>query len=502
MNQPHRPAARNQRSRKPVPSPADKTKTPDILKKQSLVELDIVDLAYGGNGVAKVDGFVVFVSGAVPGDRVLARIVRRQKNHAEAEVEKFIQASPERVEPPCPIFGVCGGCSWQNLPYSVQLAHKQKQAEEVLERIGGVRPDVVRPIIPSPLEWRYRNKMDFTFGFNDQGEPVLGFHKPGQFWRIIEVRQCLLQPEPIDRLISAMGDWMRKKKLTVYNQKSHQGFLRHFIVRHSRHSDSYIALLLTHDGELPDREDLIQTLTEACPQLQGLVWGVNTNIADIARMEREAWRWGTPELFETLEELRFRVSPLSFFQVNTPAAEKLYGVIRELLGEDARSLRLLDAYCGAGSIGIFCAEKVSEIVGVEIVREAIWDARENARRNGVLNCSFLAGDMRDTLPLAVQTPGGPFGRVIMDPPRGGMDKRSLKGLLAIGAPVLVYVSCNPSTLARDLAMIVEEGYQPTIMQPVDLFPQTYHIETVIRFDKVEPPPRAIGPAKPKSLADE
>lgn len=460
----------------------DKPSAP--VPKHGEIELDILDLAYGGKGVAKVDNFVVFVAGAVPGDRVRARIVKRQKNHAEAETVEVLRPSPDRVAAPCPLFGRCGGCSWQNLPYSVQLAHKHKQAEEALAHLGKVRPETILPIVPSPAEWRYRNKMDFTFGTNDRGETVLGFHRPGMFWQIVEVSACLLQPEPLDRLLAALTGWVKRKGLTAYRQKTHSGFLRHFILRHSVASGEVVAVLLTNAGELPDKEEMIDELRAACPELKGFVWGRHTSMADFARMEEEVWRWGEPWTFEKLEGLSFRVSPLSFFQVNTRAAEKLYGVVRDLLGEDAGSARLLDAYCGTGSIGLFCAGKVGEIVGVEIVRDAIWDARENAARNGVRNCTFIAGDMREALDLALKTSPLPFDRVIMDPPRGGMDKRALKGLLEIGAPVLIYVSCNPATLARDLLAITDAGYRPVVMQPVDLFPQTYHIEIVVRFDKI------------------
>jgi 23S rRNA (uracil1939-C5)-methyltransferase len=276
---------------------------------------------------------------------------------------------------------------------------------------------------------------------------------------------------------------VKRKKLTAYRQKSHEGFLRHLLLRHSVATGDVVAVLLTNSGELPDKEELIKELRDACPELKGFVWGLNTSMADFARQEEEVWHWGEPWTFEELEGIRFRVSPLSFFQVNTAAAEKLYSVVRNLLGDEAKNMRLLDAYCGTGSIGIFCASKVREIVGVEIVRDAIWDARENAARNNIPNCTFIAGDMREALALACATSNESFGRIVMDPPRGGMDKRALSGLLAIGAPVLIYVSCNPATLARDLVTISDAGYRPTVMQPVDLFPQTYHIETVVRFEK-------------------
>ena len=454
---------------------------PKSIQKQALLELEIEDLAYGGKGLARLDGFVVFVAHGVPGDRVRARVTKSKKNHAEARIEEILTPSPDRIEAPCPLFGECGGCNWQNLPYSEQLVHKQRQAESTLEHLGRAKPERIEKIIPSPLEYRYRNKMDFTFGTNDAGETILGFHRPQRFSEIIEVSACLLQPEPIDRLLQALTRYVRREGLGSYNPFSHKGFLRHFVVRHSVQTNQLIAVLLTSLGDLPDPEGLMGELTEACPELKGFVWGLNQGVADIARQDSERWRWGEPWLEETLGGLRFRVSPLSFFQVNTGAAEKLYAVVRDMLGDEARSTRLLDAYCGTGTIGLFCADRVREVVGVEVVRDAIFDARLNARNNGIENSLFLAGGMRETLPLAAET--GPFGRVIMDPPRGGMDKRSLRGLLAIQAPVMIYVSCNPSTLARDLVTIADAGYRPTLMQPVDLFPQTFHIETVVRFER-------------------
>ena len=206
---------------------------PDQIQKKTLLDLEIIDLAYGGNGVAKVRDFVVFVEQAVPGDVVRARVTRRQKNHAEAVVEEIVTPSPNRVTPPCPLFGTCGGCTWQNIPYSEQLRHKERQACSVLEHLGKARPERIEPIIPSPLEWRYRNKMDFTFGTDAAGRPMIGFHRSNQFHSILEVPACLLQPEEIDRLLGAITQWARRKNLTSYEPRTHQGFLRHLVVRHS-----------------------------------------------------------------------------------------------------------------------------------------------------------------------------------------------------------------------------------------------------------------------------
>jgi len=460
---------------------SQKIENANQIQKHSELDLRIEDLAYGGQGLGRIDGYVIFAGGTVPGDLARVRIVKRKKSHAEAELVRIVEPSPDRVEPVCPLFGQCGGCSGQNMSYALQLRHKQRQAESVFEHLGKVKPERILPIIGSPLEYRYRNKMDFTFGTNDEGQPIIGFHRPKQFSHILEVRRCYLQPEPVDRLLEAMRTWVRAKGLTSYNPFTHKGFLRHLIIRHSVDSGGIVAVLLTGRGQLPDAEELVSVLREACPELQAFVWGLNEGWADIARQDREEWHWGEPLLIEKLSGLKFRVSPMSFFQVNTRAAELLYGAVRDFLGEEAASMRLLDAYCGTGTIGLFCADRAREIVGIELIRDAIWDARLNARENGIENCLFLAGSMRDRLPLAAET--GPFGRVIMDPPRGGMDKRSLKGLLELQAPVLIYVSCNPATLARDVVTICEAGYRVSVMQPVDLFPQTFHIETVVRFDR-------------------
>jgi len=457
-------------------------------KKDSVVDMRIDDLAYGGKSIGRIENLVIFVSHGVPGDRVRARITKRKKTFAEAEIEEILEPSPDRIDAPCPLFGECGGCSWQNVPYAIQLEHKQRQAESLLERLGKARPERIEPIIASPRQWRYRNKTDFTFGSGADGRPIIGFHRPRRFADIIEVPACLLQPEPVDRLLGTMTEWVRQQGLMAYNPHGHGGFLRHFVVRHSVKTNEVLAVLLTSQGDLPDPEGLVASLREACPELKGFVWGTNVGVADVARQDTERWRWGKNYIEEELGGLRFRVSPLSFFQVNTPAAELLYAVIRGMLGDEAREMRLLDAYCGTGSIGLFCAERVGEIVGIEVLREAIWDARANARANGIGKCLFLAGEMRDALPLAAET--GSFGRLVMDPPRGGMDKRSLRGLLELRSPVMIYVSCNPSTLARDLVTITEAGYRPTVMQPVDLFPQTFHIEAVVRFELQNPPPPA------------
>lgn len=449
--------------------------------KQSVHSFEIESLAYGGAGVAKPGGFVVFIPGTVPGDRVKARILRKKKNHAEAKLEEIERPSPERIEAPCPVFDTCGGCSWQNLGYEAQLEWKQRQVGETLTHLGGLTElPPLRSILPSPLVWNYRNKMEYSFGRNDRDEVILGFHVPGRYDRIFEVPRCLIHPEPFDALLTELTAYARENRLEAHDPREHEGLLRHAIMRHSRLTGGVVLVLVTHKGKLPDPEGLVKRLRTACPNLQGLVWGINPGLADVATFDKPAFTWGETRLTEELNGLKFAISPLSFFQTNPSAAEALYRTAVEMADLSAGD-RVLDAYCGTGSIALHCARRAGRVVGVEISLDAIRDARVNARSNGIGNTTFIAAPMKEGLPLAEQAAGGSFTRVIIDPPRGGMDKRSLAGLIELRAPVFVYVSCNPSTLARDLQTMVEGGYRIEAIQPVDMFPHTYHIEVVVKL---------------------
>ncbi len=452
----------------------------EAFKKNSLVSLEVTDLAYGGAGVAKLDGFVVFVERAVPGDRVLARIIKKQSNHASAVIDKIEHPSEHRIAAPCPLFGGCGGCSWQNLPYEEQLRWKEKQVAETLTRLGGVELPQILPIIPSPEAWNYRNKMEFTFGEDVDGNVILGFHLPGHYDRIFNVPSCLIHPQPFDGVMKAIVDYAREEKLTAYDQRRHEGLLRHAVVRHSKTTGGVVVLLITNAGELPSPERLAEKIKAACPELQGFVWGINRGVADVATTREKKFLWGDPILKETINGLTFAISPLSFFQTNTLGAELLYRTAVEM-AELTTTDRVLDAYCGAGTIGLHCARHVRRVAGVEMNTEAVWDARANTAANGIGNAAFIAAPMSEGMKLARHAAGGDFTRVIIDPPRGGMDKKSLATLVAAQAPIFVYVSCNPATLARDLKTICEGGYKIDAYRPVDMFPHTYHIETVARF---------------------
>ncbi|MGC8840227.1 MAG: 23S rRNA (uracil(1939)-C(5))-methyltransferase RlmD [Candidatus Sumerlaeaceae bacterium] len=465
---------------------AQKSERP-VAKGQN-IELDVHDLAFGGRGVARLENFVVFVDGALPGERVLARIDRVKSAFAEATVLSVIRPSPARVEPPCPLFGECGGCQLQNLAYKEQIRQKEKQIRDVFAHLAGIQLPEIRSIIPSPEEWHYRNKMEMTFGKRADGSVAIGFHTRGDFCTVLDVPACLLQPTVFDEVVQFLRHDIEKQhatapeRLTAYDPVTHRGFFRHLVMRHSRATNDILVAILTNDGEWPEFEDLAARFLANFPQCKGFTWGIHRGVSDVARMEEKRQQFGRGWIEETLGERTYRISTFSFFQTNSLAARLLYDTVRDF-AELAGKERVLDAYCGTGSIGIYLADRAKEVVGVELVREAVWDARHNSQRNKLTNCSFFSGQMRDVLPTLTNSLRQRFDRLVVDPPRGGMDKRSLKLLIALGAPLIVYVSCNPTTLARDAVTLTAAGYAPEVAQPLDLFPHTHHVECVVKFRK-------------------
>lgn len=446
-----------------------------------MLELTIESLAFGGQAVARHDGYVIFVDGPVlPGERVRARLTKRKSSHGEAALESVVQAAPERRVAPCNLFGTCGGCSWQHAAPPAQIAAKQRIVADALRQIAGLTDVAMEPLVASPTEFEYRNKMEFTFARRADGALVSGFHKPEDWRTILDVTRCHLAPEGASRLLRAVVAEGERQRLAAWDPRVHRGTLRQLVVRHSVHEDAWIALLLTGDEEGLDFAAMEAAARQALPNLKGFAWGLNANRSDVARAERVIATSGDLTLVERLLGLEFRITMNSFFQTNSCGAERLYEVVRRhagLTGGEA----LLDAYCGTGTIGQICAPLCRAVYGIELVREAVWDARENARRNGLANCTFMAGDMFQTLPSLMDSIEGRIDRLVVDPPRGGMEKRALERLLRIGAPVMVYVSCNPTTMARDLVQAAEAGYRVEVVTPVDMFPQTYHVECVARL---------------------
>jgi len=467
------------------------------IKKGSTIELDIVGVAFGGRGIAREGGMVIFVEGAVPGDRVAARITRRKPQYAEADTVEVITPSVQRQPAPCPVFGACGGCKWQHFAYEGQLAAKQEHVADALRHIGKTHSFEMLPIIASPSQWNYRNKMEFSFGEDEEtGRIITGFHRSGDYKRIVPTGSvCLIQPPGMIDVMTWVEARLNLDRATegpgfvVYKQAQHQGFFRHLIIRYSHTTGHFLMAILTATGKWAGVETFARDLMTQFPKCRGFQWGTTDSLSDVARMEKQIFQAGENHIEENLGDFKFRVSTFSFFQTNTPGAKLLYDVTRDFAELTGRET-VLDAYCGTGTIGIYLSRQAEQVVGIELIRDAVWDARHNAKVNGAENCTFLAGEMRDVLPDVPAMIGKRFDRVIVDPPRGGMDKKSLRLLLGIRAPILVYVSCNPATLARDAQQLIESGYVPEVVQPVDMFPHTYHVESVIRFRLRETPPPA------------
>jgi 23S rRNA (uracil1939-C5)-methyltransferase len=439
------------------------------------LELEIERLAYGGAGVARAEGFVVFVRGAVPGDRVRARIGKAKRSFAEADVVELLSPSPERVEPVVPH----PGAPWQVMSYERQLSEKESQVREALERLGGFEEPPVETIVPAEETLRYRNKLEYSFGTNDDGELVLGFHRPGR-WDVIDgVTEDILASERVDQLRAAVESWCREEGLSAYDRSDHTGLLRNLVAREGRRTGQLQARIVTSPGDFRALE-----LAAALPA-ESVLWTQAAGVAETTRDGKTELLRGDERLEEELLDLRFRISPDAFFQTNTEMAERLYRSAAELAGLSGRE-RVLDLYCGIGTIGLALSLDAGDVWGVEVVERAVADAIDNARLNSVDNARFFAGDVRTAMRPLLEQSGKP-DVVVVDPPRAGLSQKVVRRVLEAEAKKIVYVSCNPTTLAPNARQIVDAGYRLSVVRPVDMFPQTPHIECVALLERVDSP---------------
>jgi len=438
--------------------------------------LTIDGLAFGGAGVGRADGFVVFVAGALPGDRVRAALTKRKRAFAEARLVELLEPSPDRIEPR----SAHPGAPWQVLPYARQLEHKQRLVVEALERIGRFEAPPVAEIVPAVEQWNYRNKLEYSFGgASDGGELVLGFHRSGRWNEIDDVSADVLASESVDEVREAVKRWCREEGLSTWDRRDHHGFLRNLVVREGRRSGQVQARLITGPGEFRHDQFAIATeadavLWTATPALSETTHGGTTRLLQGERQVDE-------ELTVAGRRLRFKISPEAFFQTNTEMAEILYSKAIELAALDG-SERVFDLFCGIGTIALALASRSREVWGLEIVEQAIGDAIANAELNGISNVQFFAGDVRTAMRPLVEKAGKP-DLVVLDPPRAGLSQKIVRRVLEAGANRIVYVSCNPSTLAPNARQIVDAGYELRTVTPVDMFPQTPHIECVALFDR-------------------
>jgi len=450
--------------------------------KDELIELDVESLAYGGNGVARTNGFVVFVRRGLPGDRVRARVTKVKRSHAEALAVDVLEPGPQRVEAPCAHYPACGGCRFQDLAYESQLAQKQGWVRDALQRLGGIAEPPLEEIVPcEPEIFHYRNKMEYSFAPAPSGA-VIGFHKAGRWDEVLDIQKCWLTTDTGNALREAVRDWAREEGLEPYDQVENTGYLRHLVVREGRNTGQILVQLVTAPGEKFERGYFVDVCRKI-PGVSSVHWSVNDRPAEVTNLPTELL-WGEEWIEEELSGLRFRVRPNAFLQTNTWMAEKLYALARDaaqLSGDET----VWDLYCGIGTIGLSMASKALTVWGIEVSEESVACALENAELNGITNAAFFAGNVGEVVEELLDRSGAP-GVVVVDPPRAGLAGKALRRLGAIAAPRIVYVSCNPTTLASDVkALQAEYGYELKRVTPVDMFPHTPHVECVALLERSE-----------------
>lgn len=462
-------------------------------KKKNIVleNITVEDYAAEGKSLARVDGKVIFIAEAIPGDIVDVRLSKNKKDWAEGRPAHYHSYSPDRVKPFCQHFGICGGCQWQMLPYDKQLHYKQKQVYDNLQRIGKVTLPIMEPIEGAFPVTRYRNKLEYTFSNRRFLLPeelgneaisaqmnVAGFHAKGLFDKVVDLVECHLQPEPTNAIRLAVRNFALEHGYSFYDIREQHGFLRTMQVRICRTGEVMINIVFGSREE-EKRIALLEHIAALFPSITALLYTINLKKNDsLYDLEPIVYK-GSGFVIETLGQYKFKIGPKSFFQTNTSQAENLYKITREfaeLTGKET----VYDLYCGTGSIGIFVSDHAKKVIGVELISEAIEDARENALYNGIEHAQFFTGDVAEICTDAFFAEHGRPDVIITDPPRAGMSDHLIKKILAIAAPLVVYVSCNPATQARDL-FLLSEKYMVTRVRPVDMFPHTHHIENVVQL---------------------
>ena len=456
-----------------------------------LPDVEVTDAGAEGKAIVRVDGMVVFVPFVVPGDIIDLKIYKKKKNYAEGVATAIKRPSPLRVSAACPHFGVCGGCKWQTMSYDAQLRYKEQQVRDNLERLGHIDTSGMRPICGSDKIFYYRNKLEFTFSnkrwlcegeTRDENDPgAVGFHVPTVFDKVLPIEHCALQPEPSNRVRTALRDYAIAHNIPFYDIRNHTGYLRNVVIRNTSTGELMIVVIVADDK--PDiLTPMMEFLKKEFPETTSLLYIVNNKFndsytdLDVHVFSGQGYITERMPRYGGGEPLRFKINPKSFYQTNSEQAFKLYSFVAEFAELEAGDT-VYDLYTGTGTIAQFVAGMCRRVVGIEYVEEAIADAKENAAMNGIDNCTFYAGDMAKVLDDDFVSRNGRPDVIITDPPRAGMHEKVVEQLLSIGARRIVYVSCNPATQARDLALLSEK-YDIRRIQPVDMFPHTQHVENV------------------------
>jgi 23S rRNA (uracil1939-C5)-methyltransferase len=463
-----------------------------VKKKQKnilLENIEVTDYAAEGKAIARHDGKVIFISGAIPGDHADVQITKSKKDWAEGRAIRITQPAADRLIPFCSHFGVCGGCKWQMLPYEKQLQFKQQEAEQNLKRIGKVDLPPIMPIIGSADTIHYRNKLEFTFSnkrflttdeISDSGivpqQDALGYHVPRIFDKVIDIHTCYLMDDVNNSIRNTVRDFAKKQQYAFYDIREHSGWLRNIIIRYCSTGELMVNICLNYEEE-SDRKALLDYLLKEVPSITTLLYTINPKWNDSIYDLTPQVYFGKGFVTEKLDKFEFIISPKSFFQTNTKQAEKLYTVTRDFAGLTGNEI-VYDLYCGTGSIGIFVSKLAKKVIGVEVIEDAVEDARKNAANNQVNHAHFFAGDVIKICNDEFFAEHGRPDVIITDPPRAGMHEKLVLKLLEMAAPRIVYVSCNTATQARDLQLLSEK-YTVEKVQPVDMFPHTHHIECVV-----------------------
>lgn len=442
------------------------------VQKNEYIDVVFEDLTHDGAGVAKVDGYPLFVPNGLPGEKAKIKVIKVNKGYGFGRLMEITEESPYRVEALCPIYKECGGCQLQHMSYEGQLMAKGKQVKDVLQRIGKLEDVKVHPVLGMKDPWRYRNKAQVPIG-EHEGGLIGGFYQQRSH-QIIDMQACLIQQEKNDDVIKRVKEICNRYGVRAYDEKKHKGDLRHIMARYGLTSGEVMVVFVTRTNELPNKEKIIDDIVATVPGVKSIVQNINTKKTNVIFGNETKVLWGEEVIYDYIGDIRFAISARSFYQVNPEQTRVLYEKALQYAGLNGEET-VIDAYCGIGTISLFLAQKAKKVYGVEIVPEAIEDAKRNAELNGITNVEFAVGEAETVIPDWYEK-GVQADVLVVDPPRKGCDEKLLQTILSMKPKKVVYVSCNPATLARDLRILEDGGYKTLEVQPVDMFPQTMHVE--------------------------
>ena len=447
------------------------------VQKNEYIDVLFEDLTHDGAGVAKVEGYPLFVPNGLPGEKAKIKVIKVNKGYGFGRLMEITEASPYRVEPECPIYKECGGCQLQHMSYEGQLKAKEKQVSDVLQRIGKLENVKVHPVLGMENPWRYRNKAQVPIG-EHEGGLIGGFYQQRSH-QIIDMKACIIQQEKNDEVVKGVKEICNINGVRAYDEQKHKGELRHIMARYGLKSGEVMVVLVTRTNELTGKKKIIEEIVKRIPGVKSIVQNINSKKTNVIFGDETKVLWGEEVIYDSIGDIKFAISARSFYQVNPEQTKVLYDKALEyadLTGEE----NVIDAYCGIGTISLFLAQKARKVYGVEIVPEAIEDAKKNAELNGISNVEFAVGEAETVIPEWYEN-GVVADVLVVDPPRKGCDDKLLQTIINMKPKKVVYVSCNPATLARDLRVLEDGGYQTVEVQPVDMFPQTMHVECVAQL---------------------